>query len=276
MTPSPRRGMTLIELIMALTIGSMVIGAVLAVLKSANDTQTLGERRADLLQCVRVSLNQMHRDLQLTVTRSNDEQFMFIGTNEGEEGLPTDSIEFTSASGDPMSSLLPTGDLLRMQYYLDLDEETEPTGLVRSALRLPLPEEISPTEAELSARTYCPWAVGLNFEYYDPTQQDWVEEWQERTDVPTAVRISLYVLPEPLDKDVEPTPDDVIPFSTVVQLPLAGTTLGTGQPSTGQSGGAANVPGAGGLPGGAGASPTIPGLPGGLPGLPTPGGAGQP
>ena len=273
MTPAPRRGMTLIELIMALTIGSMVIAAVLAVLNSANSTQALGEHRADLLQCVRVSLNQIRRDLQLTVTRSNDEQFTFLGTDGGDEGLPTDSIEFTSISGDPASSLLPTGDLLRMQYYLDLDEQTESTGLVRSALRLPLAEEISPTEVELSSRTYCPWAVGLNFEYFDTTQQDWAEEWQERTDVPTAIRILLYVLPEPPKEDVEPSPDDVIAFSTVVQLPLAGTALGTGQPSTGQSGAAGAAGGAAGLTGGSQATPTIPGLPGGLSGLE---GMGQP
>ena len=276
MTPAPRRGMTLIELIMALTIGSMVIAAVLAVFKSANSTQALGEHRADLLQCVRVSLDQMHRDLQLAVTRSDDEQFTFIGTDEGQEGLPMDSVEFTSVSGDPLSSLLPTGDLLRMQFYLDMDEATEPTGLVRSALRLPLPEEISPTEAELSARTYCPWAVGLNFEYFDPTQQEWAEEWQERTDMPTAVRILLYVLPEPMEEDVQPGPDDVIAFSTVVQLALADAALGAGQPSAGESGGAATPGAAAGLPGGGAASPTIPGLPGGIPRLPTPGETGQP
>jgi type II secretory pathway pseudopilin PulG len=265
--------MTLIELIMGLTIGSMVIAAVLAVLNSASTTQALGEHRADLLQCVRVSLNQMRRDLQLTVTRSSDEQFTFLGTDDGDEGLPLDSVEFTSISGDPVSSLLPTSDLLRTQFYLDLDEQTEPTGLVRSALRLPLPEDISPTEVELSSRTYCPWAVGLNFEYFDTTQQDWVEEWQERTDVPTAIRILLYVLPEPPKEDAEPSPEDVLAFSTVVQLPLAGAALGTGQPSAGQTDAAGAAGGVAGLTGGSETTPTIPGLTGGLPGLE---GVGQP
>ncbi len=232
-----RRGMTLIELIIALTIGSMVIAAVLAVLTSATRTQDLGERRADLLQSVRVSLNQMQRDLQFAVMLSTDTegQFAFVGTDSGSDGLPQDVVEFTSASGDPLSSLLPTGDLQRVQLYIDEDDSTEQTGLVRSSLRLPLPEEISPTEAELSARTYCPWAVGLNCEYYDATATDWVEEWEDRTDLPGAVRIVLYALPEPPEGDAEPQLRDVMPFSTVVYLAMGANDLGAGQPEAEQS-----------------------------------------
>jgi prepilin-type N-terminal cleavage/methylation domain-containing protein len=98
MTAPRRRGLTLIELIVAISIGSMVIAAVLAVLTSANRTQDLGERRSDLLQCVRVSLGRIQQDLQLAVTRTNDDQFTFIGTDAVEDGLPMDSLEFASAA----------------------------------------------------------------------------------------------------------------------------------------------------------------------------------
>jgi hypothetical protein len=106
---------------------------------------------------------------------------------------------------------------------------------VRSSLRLPLPEKISATETELSARTYCPGAAGLNFEYYDATEEDWVEEWQDRTDLPGAVRVVLYALPETSEESAAPTLSDVMPFSTVVHLALGAQDLGTGQPETEES-----------------------------------------
>jgi prepilin-type N-terminal cleavage/methylation domain-containing protein len=279
-TAPRRRGLTLIELIVAISIGSMVIAAVLAVLTSANRTQDLGERRSDLFQCVRVSLDRIQQDLQLAVTRANDEQFTFIGTDAVEDGLPMDSLEFTSAAGDPLSSLLPTGDLLRLQYYIDTDDETEQTGFVRSAIPLPLPDTITPTQEDLSSRTYCPWAVGLDINYYDATQQDWAEEWQDRTDLPTAVRLVLYVLPEPPTDAVEVNVNDVMPFSTVVQLSLGQVALGTGEPGSGTGGAGAGASPAGAGGGGAqmpgGAATTIPGLSGeGVPGFPSMGGGGS-
>ena len=259
-----RGGLTLIELIMALTIGSMVIASVLAVMSSATRSQDLGERRADLLQCVRVSLEQVQQDLQLAVARSNDEQFLLVGTDSGDSEMPLDAIEFTSLAGEPLTSLLPTGDLVRVQYFIDEDQQTTASGLARTAIRMPLPEEVSPTEAELSTRTYCPWAVGLDVAYFDPNEQDWIEEWQQRTDLPTAVRVVLYAITEPTDPEAEPDLGDVKPFSTVVRLTLARATLGTGQPSAGQAE-PSDAPGSSSA-GPTEGMPTLPDL-GGLPGL---------
>jgi hypothetical protein len=151
---------------------------------------------------------------------------------------------------------------------------------VRSAIPLPLPDTITPTQEELSSRTYCPWALGLDISYYDATQQDWIEEWQDRTDLPTALRVVLYVLPEPPADAVEVNVNDVMPFSTVVQLGLSQVALGTGQPGSSTTGaGAASSPAGAGGPGAQmpeGTAPTIPGLPGGeaMPGFPAPEGGG--
>jgi len=277
MIVNPRRGMTLIELLVAMAIGSMIVASVFAVLASANRTQNLGEKRTDLFQSVRVSLDQMTTDLQLAVTRENDEQFTFVGTDETQDGVPMDMLEFTSISGEPLSSVLPTSELLRIQYYVDVDDQTRQIGLTRSAIPLPLPDSIPEAEQDLSARTYCPWAMGLNIAYFDPQQQDWVEEWQDRTDLPTAVRIVLYVLPEATDEAVNVDLTTLIPFSTVAQLTLAQTALGTGQPTSGEqtSGGAAGA-----AMGSAPGESQLPGLPGGsnIPGLPSellPGGGGE-
>ncbi|MGQ9729678.1 MAG: type II secretion system protein GspJ [Candidatus Zipacnadales bacterium] len=227
--PIPFSGITLIELLVSIAIGSLVIAAVLGVLTSANRTQRLGESRSDLLQGVRVSLRQIQRDLQLAVTRSNDEDFVLTGTNEVNGDLPFDSLEFTAVSASPLTSLLPTSDLIRVQYLIDVDETTAPEGLTRVALSLPLLDEIPAEQQELSARTYCPRAVGLDFMYYDPTQESWVEEWQERTDMPRAIRVVLYVLPETLEEEVEPDLEDVLAFTTLAHLPLGAMPLGTGQ-----------------------------------------------
>jgi hypothetical protein len=175
----------------------------------------------------------MERDLRVAVSRSDDPQFELIGTDLTEDGLPADTIEFSTVSGTPLSSLLPTGDLLRVQYYVDMGEDSLHAGLVRQAIALPLTTEISPEQEELAAREYCPAAVGLDITYYDPTEQTWIEDWQERTELPSSLRIVLYVLPEAMEdsEEVEATPASVMPFSTVVHLMLADAPLGEGQPS---------------------------------------------
>jgi type II secretion system protein J len=256
-----RRGMTLIEVLVAMTIGSIVVAAVLGVLGAAQRAREQGESRADLFQPVRVTLNQMERDLRVAVTRTNDQSFTFTGTDETTDGLPTDRLEFSTAAGDPLSSVLPTGNLLRVQYYLSNTGETRWHGLVREALALPLPAEVAAAQEELATREYCAAAVGLDLTYYDPTQKEWGEDWTERTDLPSAVRIVLYVLP-PATRGEEPAAlTQVQPFSTLVQLTLAGAPLGTGQTA-----GASTTPQ---LPGATGAPTT--GLPtSGLPSLPTP------
>lgn len=268
--------MTLVEVLVSMAVGAVVVAAVLGVLSTAHRTREQGEERSDLFQSVRVALDQMERDLRVAVYRANDLQFEFIGTDLTEAGLPADTIEFSAASAAPLSSLLPTGDLLRVQYYIDVSDDTPQRGLVRQAMSLPLPEDIPPEQEELAAREYCPAAVALDVTYYDPTEETWIEEWQERTSLPPSVRIVLYVLPEVLEEDeeTEATFESLMPFSTVVHLMLADAPLGTGQPSSGSAEGGlegealpeAGEPGAEGLP-----EEGLPSLPGGggeLPELP--------
>ncbi|HJN16212.1 MAG TPA: prepilin-type N-terminal cleavage/methylation domain-containing protein, partial [Armatimonadota bacterium] len=224
-----RQGMSLVELLVSLSIGTVVIAAVLGVLSSARRTQIIGEKRSELFQGVRVTLNQIKKDLQAAVLREEDEQFTFIGTNEMYNGLPSDTLEFSSASGAPMASLMPTGDLVRVQYYVDMEERTDRMGLVRSAIAMPLPEEIAPEQQDLSTREYCPWAVGLEMTYYDPNEETWVEEWEERTDMPTSVQVVMYVLPAEIEEDVESDIEDMMPFSVTVHLELAAAPIGTEQ-----------------------------------------------
>lgn len=228
-----RGGMTLIEVLVSLSVGAVVVAAVLGVLSTAHRTRKQGEARSDLFQSVRVALSEMERDLRVAAYRSDDPEFEFIGTDLIEEGLPADSVEFASASGSPLTSLLPTGGLLRVQYYVDLSEDSPHRGLVRQAMSIPLPAEIPPEQEELAARVYCPSAVALDMTYYDPLEQAWVEEWQERTELPSSVRIVLYVLPqvEEEEEQAEATMESLMPFSTVVHLTLSEAPLGQGQPS---------------------------------------------
>jgi len=241
-----RRGLTLIEVVVALSIGSMVIFAVLGVLGTARRSQVAGEERSDLFQSVRVTLNQLQRDLSVAAYVEDDWQFEFIATDEVVNGIPMDTLEFASASGDPLGSVLPTGDLVRVNYYIDIDPDTLHMGLVRSSLSLPLLEEISPEQLELATRRYCPWAAGLDLWFYDTEAQDWTDTWEERTEPPPAVRLVLYTFmidPEAEDLEEEPTIEDVTSFSTVVYLKLADKVLGTGQVREGETQAQPGTPG---------------------------------
>lgn len=233
-----RRGLTLIEVVVALSIGSLVIFAVLGVLGTARRSQLAGEERTDLFQSVRVTLNQLERDLSVAAYVEDDWQFEFIATDEVVNGIPMDTLEFATASGDPLGSVLPTGDLVRVNYYIDVDPDTLHAGLVRSSLSIPLLEEMPPEQLELATRRYCPWATGLDLWFYDMEVQDWTDTWEERTEPPPAVRLVLYTFmvdPEAGELVEELTIDDVTSFSTVVYLKLADKPLGTGQVREGET-----------------------------------------
>jgi len=260
-----RLGMTLIEVLVSLSIGSIVIAAVFGVLASAQRAREQGETRSDLFQSARVALNQIERDLRVAVYRSNDTNFDFTGVSDEMNGLPADQLDFAAASGSPGASLLPTGDLVRVSYAIADPRETSRRGFVREALSIPLPASVSLEQEELATREYCPSAVGLDVVYYDPDAQNWVEDWQQRTSLPSAVKVTLYVVPPARDEESEPDLTDVRLFSTTVCLMLSGAPLGTGQPGAGQP---------------AQGQPSVPGMPSPgslpIPELPTPGGPGGP
>jgi type II secretion system protein J len=262
--------MTLIEVLVSLSIGSIVIAAVFGVLASAQHAREQGETRSDLFQATRVALDQIERDLRVAVYRSSDTNFDFTGVSDEMNGLPADQLSFAAASGSHGASLLPTGDLVRVSYSIADPRETSRRGFVREALSIPLPASVSLEQEELATREYCPSAVGLDIVYYDPEAQNWVEDWQQRTSLPSAVKVTLYVVPPVRDEESEPDLTDMRLFSTTVCLMLAGAPLGTGQRG-GQTAQGASTAGTS-LPG----SISIPGLPtsGDLSGLTGPGGGG--
>jgi type II secretory pathway pseudopilin PulG len=254
--------MTLLEVLVSLSIGAIVIAAVLAVLSTSQRAREQGEARSDLFQAARITLQQIERDLRTAVTRANDPSFTFSGTNQDDNGVPIDELEFAAASGQPAASRLPTSSLVHVKYAIGNLRDSPQPGLLREELGLPMPDPISSDQEELATRMYCPGAIGFDVLYYDPTAQQWVEEWQNQPSPPSAAQVILYVVPLIPGQEAEAQLADAIPFTTTVRLALAGAPLG-GSTTSGQS--SAGQPAAGGLP--------MPGMPS-LPGLPTPGGLG--
>ena len=267
--PRSRTGMTLLEVLVSLSIGAIVIAAVLAVLSTSQRAREQGEARSDLFQAARITLQQIERDLRTAVTRANDPSFTFSGTNQDDNGVPIDELEFAAASGQPAASRLPTSSLVHVKYAIGNLRDSLQPGLLREELGLPMPDPISSDQEELATRMYCPGAIGLDLRYFAPTEQQWVEEWQDTTTLPSAVQVTLYVVPETPGEEAEPRPEDMMPFTTTVRLMLADAPLGGTTSTTG-----AGTPPTGGTP-----TPGAPNLPN-LPGLPgndqTPGPGGEP
>ncbi len=213
-----RAGLTLMELLIALTLTTVVVSAVYSILRSAYDSRRRGEATADLLQIARITQGRIVEDLESAVTVSEDANYVFTGTDAVEDDFDADTLEFACLSGDPQDPYRVQADLCRVQYYVDLDERTPEEGLIRVALPQPVPEDLRDEEVEAATRELGRLVVGLDVAYYDPTEDEWLPEWQEREGLPGAVRVAL-VLRDPLYEG------ETRRFETIVRPRLADVDL---------------------------------------------------
>lgn len=256
------RGLTLIEMLVALTLTTLVVSATYAVMRSGTDAQRRGEALTDLLQTARVAMDRLSADLQSAVYVANEDAYTFVGTDSEEAGFPTDMLEFACVAANPRGAETRVSDLCRVRYFVDLEERTEEEGLLRQEFPQPMAEELDPEEEELATREMGRLVVGLDAMYYDSEEQDWMESWEDREGLPPAVRVTL-VLQDPIDEREQRL------FATTVHLRLAGLDIAevTRPEEEEEGGGAPGAPGEG--PGGGPETPEMPEipLPGGIPGM---------
>ncbi len=135
-----------------------------------------------------------------------------MGTN-GQPGLEeADEIEFDTVAGPRRRGTQPPTAIVRVRYYLDLDDATPEQGLMRFENRyLDLVEDA--TSSGITEQL-SPLVRSLSFRYYDSTNEEWTDEWEEET-APVSVEVTLSVA------DARGVEDPVI-VSAVVNLKTVG------------------------------------------------------
>ena len=206
--PPKRRGFTLVELIVSVTILTLVAGAVLACFQAGSRAWRKTRAHADVCQSARVVLRMMAQDLQGTFRSPHDGTSSFVGLDRQWNGLAADTVDFVAVQAGGARPGQACSDRCEIGYFIDNDPETAARELIRRIDRTPDDDDLEGGQFQEVG----PFVKELNLEYSDGLL--WYDEWGPDEGVPALVRIALTV---ELDGA-----EHAMAFSTVVYLPMAG------------------------------------------------------
>lgn len=194
------RGMTMIEVLVAMAIVTMMM---LAVWRSFSATVTATEMTVDIQErysTVRNAMDRMAAELTtayLSFNRNPAETrhyTLFEGRSEGEG----DSVTFSSFAHLRIRRDANESDQAVIQYFLEQDpKDTSRTHLYRretKRLTGDLPEDL---RRYAPAYVLCEDVESLEFQYWDPTREEWLDEWRTTVSegqpdrLPPRVRIKM-------------------------------------------------------------------------------------
>lgn len=245
-----RRGFTLIEMMIAITVAALILGASYATLNAGFASQKLVEPRLDAVQNARVALALLTADLRAACPLSKD--YDFLGAQRKIDGAEADNLDFGTHNYTPKRPS--EGDFCQISYYVEKDKESGELTLWRRRNPRFALNALSGGSREPIARGI----ASLQFEYYDGF--DWYDTWGEldhkardaaavatvaepnTPGLPVAVRITLSMYPARREKKDEEKSNSEPPlvFRTVAPLELAqlfqdNTSAGQGGASGGGS-----------------------------------------
>lgn len=216
-------GFTLLELIVALVIFTIVIAAAYSLFDASRGVTTRAEFRAQLFQTARAALTAVEDDLRGASMMSTTFDTGFIGTNGGSDKEPLDKLEFvsvnryTGASYDvnKITDKVWGCDVSKVYYWVEQDTKRTANGFVRER-----PVELSPVNGPVhrdeSISEIARDVVFLHFRYFDGN--DWLTTWDstQTQTLPKAVEVTVYVRGEWRDEEV------IEPFMSRFYLPVGG------------------------------------------------------
>jgi len=165
------RAFTLIEVLIALSILSMLVVTVYAAFYGTVKIIRLGSVSHDTLQYGRLAVETIRRDLMCAFPPQDDKK-VFRGINNPEGYHDHDYLDFVAASNlmaDPGDDRKES-DICEVGYFIS-EEYPEKGLLVRRVDLTPDKKPFSGGTVEIVAEN----VVGLNFQYHNG--EDWVESW---------------------------------------------------------------------------------------------------
>ena len=202
-------GFTLLEVLVASAILSLVLAALYGVFSQTLAGKQLAEERAAQARTVRIVLLRIGEDLQSTPHPASS-KMRFLGETRLTRELPEDALSFVTLTRTAHSSHVPEGDLSEITYML----EPDPTDVTRKQLIRRVHSTLSPqSTVGDEAMPLLLDVRGLHFRFFDG--QGWQEEWRQeqlQRQLPRAVEATVYVAD---------SQGEINPYSTVITLPLA-------------------------------------------------------
>lgn len=190
-----RRGFTLLELVVATMIFTVVVAAAYSLFDSARGLSSRAELRAELFQTARAALESIEDDLKGAVMPGTAFDSGFVGTTAGSEKEPLDRIELVAVNSHAANAALDErkSDLSKVAYWVETGQtsSTAKRGLVRERQAVLTPVTVYARRDE-NIEEVAPEVVYLDLRYYDT---DWRESWDSTRQyrLPRAVEVSVWV-----------------------------------------------------------------------------------
>jgi general secretion pathway protein J len=187
------RGFTLVEVMVAAAILALIMAIIYGAFAGSIKTMEISTEGGDVYRKARLILNHIAEDIScayLPTTQENSNiQYAFIGDDREENGLPRDTLSFTSTAL-PVKG--PGTGLKEIGYGITLDPETDEPALV-------MREDVTPDgHVDEGGRSYLigEGIWGLDFTFFDARGRDW-ERWDSTASIfggklPRRVRIAVY------------------------------------------------------------------------------------
>lgn len=213
------RGFTLIEVLVAGAILSLVLAALYGAFSRTLTSKHVAEERAARSRVARIVLLRISEDLQASFPFAPDNA-RFISRTFRESAFPEDALSFIALAYRPLTDANAEGDLCEIGYALVPDPEVP---AYRQLVRRVQPDLVADRDATRDIYPLLVQVRGLRFRFFDG--RTWREEWgRENTQntLPRAVEVVLYLAdPSTGSLQAGDPAEKVVAFSTVIDLPLA-------------------------------------------------------
>lgn len=210
-------GFSLLEVIVATIIFTLVIGAAYALFDSARAMSDRATLQAEIQQEARVVLETLRADLRGACGSGTVFDTGFVGSQAGGDETPLYKLDLVSVNNVTNRAQTPEIDITRTSYYVDEEPSTKQMGLVRRKQKQ-LTNLTTVLRQDEGLEEIGPGVAYVRFRYWDGTS--WAEVWDSTRSntLPKAVEITIHIGSQwktdySLDK-----------FSTRVYLPIAAET----------------------------------------------------
>jgi len=178
---SPKSGMTLIELLLAMVVAVLAVSVVLAVYHTVTLTVTGQEARRETDEAASLALEQMARDLTCTFVSPEDSHCFFALEPAGEKETP--ALSFCTTIPPNERDLRWTR--LEKVIYRAGEKEKDTWSLLRISKPIVGPGMFSGTTTNVIAQGI----TKIQITAYG--EKEWEKEWPASSSAPEAVRIAL-------------------------------------------------------------------------------------
>lgn len=199
-------GFTLVELLLAATVSTLVVVAAFTSINVVLKGYRLSKDRVDLYEPARAALARMSREISSAFLSPHDARTQFVGIQQQINGIAVDQLSFVAVINNPEYAQEGESDLSEVHYYIDLDTETPERWLQVRYDPTPDDDVFSGGVSHLLG----PHVMAMSFLYFDG--DSWLAEWDSTEELPMAVNIMIGVTKDGFVED----PEDIVQYSTLV------------------------------------------------------------